>query len=89
MSSDLQPPKYRHHKARNLACVRISGKDIYLGRYGSPESLELYQSHVARWKADQAATKVRKLSQLHVGPTIDQVIKPYLEHVRGDYPQGG
>jgi hypothetical protein len=25
-------PKYRHHKARNLAVVRIDGKDYYLGR---------------------------------------------------------
>ena len=27
-------PKYRHHKARNLAVVRIEGKDYYLGRFG-------------------------------------------------------
>lgn len=31
-------PNYRHHKPKNLAVVRIDGKDHYLGSYGSPES---------------------------------------------------
>ena len=31
-------PKYRHYKPKNLGVVRIDGRDIYLGKYNSPES---------------------------------------------------
>jgi hypothetical protein len=31
-------PKYRHDKPKNLAVVRIDGRDHHLGRHGSPES---------------------------------------------------
>lgn len=30
--------RYRHHKPKNLAVVRINGDDIYLGRYDAPNS---------------------------------------------------
>ena len=36
-------PKYRQHKARNLAVVTLSGRDYNLGRYNSPESRTEYQ----------------------------------------------
>lgn len=35
-------PKYRHHKARNVAVVTIHGKDHYLGEYDSTESWQRY-----------------------------------------------
>src|SRR3954447_1101066 len=37
----LRTSKYWHHKAKNLAVVSIRGRDIYLGRYGSPASRQL------------------------------------------------
>src|SRR4051794_9681756 len=42
-------PKYRHYKPKNLAVVRINGRDVYLGRYDSPESREKYRRVVAEW----------------------------------------
>ena len=36
-------PKYRHYKPKNLAVVRIDGKDHYLGRFDSPESRDEYR----------------------------------------------
>jgi len=42
------PPKYRHHKARNLAVVTIDGHDHYLGPYNSPESFEKYAVLIAQ-----------------------------------------
>ena len=44
-------PKYRHHKARNLAVVRIEGKDYYLGRFGTEESKLEYHRRLADWRA--------------------------------------
>ena len=31
-------PKYRHYKPKDLAVVRIDGRDVYLGKYDSPKS---------------------------------------------------
>lgn len=42
-------PAYRHQKARNLAVVRIGGKDVYLGEYNSPESKAKYERLIAEW----------------------------------------
>ncbi len=42
-----QPPKYRHYKPKDLAVVRIDGKDHYLGKHGSPESWERYHRLLA------------------------------------------
>lgn len=42
-------PKYRHYRPKNLAVVRIAGRDRYLGKYGSPESYERYDRLVAEW----------------------------------------
>jgi integrase len=44
-------PKYRHFKPKNLGVVRINGRDIYLGKYNSPESLEKYGRVLAEWRA--------------------------------------
>ena len=35
-------PAYRHYKPKNLAVVRIDGRDFYLGKYDSPESWRKY-----------------------------------------------
>ena len=45
-----RPPAYRLHKARNAAVVTITGKNHYLGPYGSPESYERYTQLLAEWR---------------------------------------
>jgi hypothetical protein len=44
------PPKYRQHKARDLAVVTINRRDHYLGPYGSPESYNEYARLIAEWR---------------------------------------
>ena len=43
-------PKYRHYKPKGLAVVRVDGRDVYLGRYESPESWEKYYRVLAEWR---------------------------------------
>jgi integrase len=43
-------PKYRHYKPKDLAVVRIDGRDVYLGKYDSPESWEKYGRVIAEWR---------------------------------------
>ena len=38
----LRKPRYCLHKATGRAYVRIDGKQVYLGRFGSPESKRKY-----------------------------------------------
>ena len=45
-----RPPKYYLHKRSGSAVVRINGREVYLGKYGSPESHERYAEALAEWK---------------------------------------
>jgi len=45
-------PRYGKHSARNLARVRLNGKDFYLGEYGSAESYARYDRLVAEYLAN-------------------------------------
>ncbi len=47
--SSRRIPAYRHQKARNLAVVRLDGKDIYLGEFDSPESHAKYDQLISDW----------------------------------------
>jgi integrase len=42
-------PKYRCYRPKGLAVVRLDGRDIYLGKFGSPESQEKYRRVIAEW----------------------------------------
>ena len=44
-----QPPKIQLHKASGQARVRLSGKDYYLGPFGSDEAQANYDREVAEW----------------------------------------
>src|SRR5208337_2270629 len=50
-TSPARVPKYRHYKPKNLAVVRIDGRDHYLGRFNSPESRQRYHRLIAGWLA--------------------------------------
>ena len=45
----IRVPKYRLHKPTGLAVVRLGGRDLYIGPYGTPESEARYKSVVAEW----------------------------------------
>lgn len=60
MPKSASPPKYRHYKPRNLAVVRLSGRDHYLGTYGSPESKEAYARLIAEFIASGTTAATSK-----------------------------
>ena len=49
-------PGYKLHKPSGQARVIIRGRQIYLGRYGSPESQERYGRIIAEYAAGATAT---------------------------------
>jgi hypothetical protein len=52
ISTNVRTPTYRTHKATGQAVVTLNGKDIYLGRFGSPASKEKYDRVIADWLAN-------------------------------------
>lgn len=44
-------PKYRHHRGTGQAVIWLNGRDVYLGKHGTPESREMYDRLVAEWLA--------------------------------------
>jgi len=84
-------PKYRHYKPKNLAVVRIDGKDHYLGRYGSPESQETYRRLVAEWLAkgrpDRAVPDQQ--SGTDSGLTVNALILAYVRFADAYYVKEG
>src|SRR3954447_18877320 len=82
------PPKYRHYKPKDLAVVRIDGKDHYLGRHGSPESWERYH----RLLAERASSGPIAAPPTSIGPspevvplTISGLVLAYWEHAQAYY----
>jgi integrase len=54
MARPSRNPKYRLHKARNLAAVTLDGKIHYLGEFESPESYRKYDALLAEWHRKQS-----------------------------------
>ena len=81
----LRTPKYRHHKAKNLAVVTIRGRDIYLGKHGSPESQQEYRRLVAEYF--QTGTVPRAHAEASV--SVVEVIAAYLKFAKGYYRKTG
>jgi integrase len=46
-SNSIRVPALVHHKPSGQGCVRIAGRDFYLGEYGKPETEERYRRMVA------------------------------------------
>lgn len=65
-------PAYRLHKATGQAVVTLGGRDVYLGKHGTPESQQQYHRAVAEWLAgvqrhrEAAGVAVAELVEKHL-----------------------
>lgn len=83
-------PKYRLHKSRGLAKVRLSGKDIYLGKYGSPESHATYRKVVAEWLANAKEVPLAPTSAAAERTrSINELLLAFLDHAKTYYVRDG
>jgi site-specific recombinase XerD len=79
-------PKYRHYKPKDLAVVRIDGRDHYLGKYDSPESHERYHRLIAEWLAAGRTSPPRHDDgTASAGPTIHTLVLAYWRHAELHY----
>jgi hypothetical protein len=77
-----QQPKYALHKATGQARVRIDGKSIYLGEYGSEESRRRYDEVVTDYMKGTLNVSFHKL-------TISQLSIAYVKHAKSYYVKNG
>jgi integrase len=79
-------PKYRHYKPKDLAVVRIDGRDVYLGKFNSPASREKYNRVIAEWLTTGASHQPLAAPPADPGgPTVNEVILAYLRHASDFY----
>jgi hypothetical protein len=77
MSLSKRKPAYLLHRPTGQARVRISGKDIYLGKFGTPESRERYEELVTAWLMGQDPSQVTL--------TIDELALLFLDFAKTYY----
>jgi integrase len=73
-------PKYRRHKPTGQAVVTLSGKDHYLGTFGTAQSQERYARLVAEWLQRGRQTRPTNSGAASGGLTVNEVILAYLRH---------
>lgn len=75
-------PVYSLHKTSGQARVRIDGREIYLGVYGSPESRDRYNELVTLWAARHPEAGQYTL-------TVDELALAFLRHAETHYVKQG
>jgi integrase len=70
-------PKYRCFKPKNLGLVVIGGTQHYLGKYGSPESMEEYNRLIQEWLA-RGISLPSQTESGNLALTVDQLMLSFL-----------
>ena len=84
----LRIPSYRLHKPTGRAVVTLSGRDHYLGEYGTPESRAEYDRLVAEWLA-YGRTLPRSASANGSDLTVNELLLKFVEWAESYYRKGG
>lgn len=79
-----QVPSYLKH-ARGQGFVRIRRRNVYLGRYGSQESLAKYRKVVGEYLATGEAPQVTKNEGGSEYPTLEEVMAQFVVKKLGKY----
>jgi len=86
-------PKYGRHKPSGQAIVRINGRMIYLGPFGSKESKDRYKQAVAKWADDQDRSPTLPAPAADPLPesstTLVELLAAYIDHAEGYYRKNG
>lgn len=83
-------PSYRLHKPSGQARVIVSGEHIYLGKYGSSESLEEYHRLIAEWLAAAGQRPQRPNGRrIAVNISVSELILAYWTFAKGYYCKHG
>jgi hypothetical protein len=76
----LRIPSYRRNKTTGRAVVTIDGRDIWLGKFDSPESRQKYKRPIAEWLSND-----RHLPCEAPDLTVLELMAQFWKHVEGFY----
>jgi integrase len=84
-------PKLTHHKASGQGVVRLNGRDVYCGPYGTPECRARYLRAVAEWteRTREAPSPAEGSAPRPGDITISELALAYLRHADTYYRKGG
>ncbi len=82
-------PSHRLHKTSGRAVVRLNGRDIYLGRHGTPESHANYNRVISEWTSNFRQLPSNKAHPNTPSLSICEIALPYLSFVEQYYRKHG
>lgn len=91
MPAKTRIPSYRLHKPKGLAVVRLNGRDIYLGKHGTPESHIEYKRVIGEWLAASKAPLPDGTASAGTLPkcSVAELLLAYLDFAKGYYVRNG
>jgi hypothetical protein len=75
-------PACFHHQASGQAVVKLGGRFVYLGAFGSQAAEQAYQRVVAEWQVRGGLGSAPQI-------TVDHVTAGYWRHAEGYYRKNG
>jgi hypothetical protein len=78
-------PGLRHHKGSGLAVVTLDGRDIYVGKYGTPEAKAEYDRVMGEWLTSGHALAEGRNPDL----TVNELLLAYRRHTKEYYKKNG
>jgi integrase len=81
-------PSYRLHKPSGLAVVSIGGRDLYLGKFDSPESRAEYDRLMAEWLTT-GRRPIAAETASGADLTVNEMLEAYNSHTDAYYVKNG
>ncbi len=88
LARSFRVPTYRRHKPTGLAVVTIGGRDVYLGKHGTPESRAEYDRPIAEWLVTSRRPMIDE-SGSGADLTINEMLLRYLRHADSHHVKNG
>lgn len=85
MSRRKSVPSYLFHKPTGQARVRINGRDVYLGKFDSPESMAEYQRIVGELAAAATPEAVARVGPATPDISVNEVLVAFWDHAQKHY----
>lgn len=85
----VRVPALVHHKPSDRARVRIAGRDIWLGKWGSLEADERYRRIVAEYLTGIEPAPSRRPGRPDPGTSINELVIAYWSFAEGYYRKDG
>src|SRR5262249_51748851 len=83
-------PKLTHHKASGQGVVRLDGKDVYCGPFGTQECQARYLKAISEWCTRGLRASTPGDDRAEPGDiTVNELLSGFLQYAAGHYVKGG